>query len=86
MAKYDDIYPEAQPDFVSNRHNLFPPVVRWNPAESDNEAHECEVCGEGTFWLNPTSTQFVCSTECNEALWHQLMTIFVAQQIMTTLG
>lgn len=86
MAKFDDLYPDAPPDFVANRQNKFPPVVKWKPAEGDQEEDYVCACGEPTRWINATATQFVCSTECNEDLWNSLMTIFVAQQIMNSVS
>ena len=80
---FDEIYPDAQDDFISGSFEGFPPVVKLpecqDPAcESD---HACIVCGKPTRWANGTAVARVCSTECNTKIWAQLISSLVAEQI-----
>ena len=83
MATYDDIYPDAHPDFASNSHDKLPPVVKFNYEEAADREEEPKCsCGSRTSWVNPTAMEYVCSTECNKEVWNDLITLFVAELIL----
>jgi hypothetical protein len=82
--KYDALYPDAPEDFESEPLDGFPPVIKLPECDepSCNSSHKCEICGTKTTWTNGTSDLFVCSRECNKAMWTKLLVGLIAQQIV----
>jgi len=82
--KFDSLYPDAPAEFISESFNGLPPVIKL-PECDDPECesnHTCEVCGTATSWTNGTSMMYVCSQECNLAIWERMLITLVAQQIV----
>ena len=82
--KYDEIYPGAKDEFLSEAFDKLPPVMKMPPCDDPecSADHECAVCSTPTLWVNGTAGLFVCSQECNSSIWNKLLVGLIAQQIV----
>ncbi len=81
MAKYDDLYPNAENGSQSERLNNLPRVEKLACNDPNCKSdHKCD-CGAVTYWYNITAQKCVCSTECNEQVWQTMILVHIAKEL-----